>query len=172
MNALFISGGGCNFRPQRRYFRRWRACHHTFLQMKRVLAGTLMLIAANVSAFDAVLNDCFTGATFVYGFDGNTQYCLEIDFPYRNGQPIYDWSDFYPKTRIEFLCLGVRGMRLKGTSEVDKHIGIGYCETIFIKAEKGTVISNESFYDGRPYFQHVNSSSVLPTTSYPIMTSQ
>ena len=161
MNALFISGGGCNFRPQRRYFRRWRACHHTFLQMKRVLAGTLMLIAANVSAFDAVLNDCFTGATFVYGFDGNTQYCLEIDFPYRNGQPIYDWSDFYPKTRIEFLCLGVRGMRLKGTSEVDKHIGIGYCETIFIKAEKGTVISNESFYDGRPYFQHVNSSSVL-----------
>ena len=161
MNTLFISGGGCNFRPRRRHFRRRCASHHSFFQMKRVLACTLMLIAANVSAFDAVLNDCFAGWTSVYSYDGNTQYCLEIDFPYRNGQYISDWSDFYPKTRIEYLRPGVRSMKLKGTSEVDNHIGIGYCETIFIKVEKGTVISNESFYDGRQYFQHVNPSSVL-----------
>ena len=119
-----------------------------------------MFFAANTFAtMDAALNDCFMGGTSVYNYDGNVQYCLEIDFPYHNGQYISDWSGFYPRTRIEYLSVGVRSVKLKGTSIVNNYIGIGYCETIFIKVEKGAVISNEDFDDGRQVFQHVNPAS-------------
>ena len=78
-----------------------------------------MFFAANTFAMmDAALNDCFMGGTSVYNYDGNVQYCLEIDFPYHFD---FTWTSEY-RTKI----YGDRANRVEQPAVDLHHLSLGY----------------------------------------------
>lgn len=139
--------------------------------MNRVLTICMIILSVAGSVLASSLNDCFTDSTAIYNYTGESDICLEIDFPYYLGQYqyggviTYSWQFFCPRTRIAFTRPGTNVILLKGTCEADNYVGIGPCETVFMKVDKGTVITEESFYGNPRIFQHVNSPGAATITS-------
>ena len=139
-------------------------------RMNRVLTIGVIFLSLADYVLASSMNDCFTDSTVIYNYTtGESDICLEIDFPYYLGQYqyggviTYSWQSFCPRTRIAFTCPGTSTVLLKGTCEADSYVGP--CETVFMKVNEGAVITEESFYGNPRVFQHVKSPGSASITS-------